>query len=86
MKEGAIIIGDVSKKELGVISGSPAGKAGLREGDIITEVNGEKIGVGHALSNAVVKYSPGDEITLKVLSEGKEKEVKVKLEEFKEQK
>ena len=86
VKEGAIIIGDVSKKELGVISGSPAGKAGLREGDIITEVNGEKIGVGHALSNAVVKYSPGDEITLKVLSEGKEKEVRVTLEEFKEQK
>ncbi|MBI2645170.1 trypsin-like peptidase domain-containing protein [Candidatus Uhrbacteria bacterium] len=86
VKEGAIIVGDVSKKEFGVISGSPAEKAGLQEGDIILEVNGEKIGVGHALSNAVMKYNPGDEITLKVLSKGKEKEVKVKLEEFKEQK
>lgn len=86
VKEGAIILGDVSKKEFGVISGSPAEKAGLREGDIITEVNGEKIGIGHALSNAIMKYSPGDEITLKIISKGKEKEVKVALEEFKEQK
>jgi len=86
VQEGAVIVGDMSKKELGVIAGSPAEKAGLQEGDIITEVSGEKIGVGHALSNAVMKYNPGDEITLRVLSKGKEKEVKVKLEEFKEQK
>lgn len=86
VKEGAIIMGDVSKKELGVISASPAEKAGLQERDIIIQVNGEKIGIGHALSNEIMKYSPGDEITLKIISKGKEKEVRVKLEEFKEQK
>ncbi len=86
VKEGAIIVGDISKKELGVISGSPAEKAGLQDGDIIIAVSGEKIGLGHALSNAIMKYSPGDTVTLKIISKGKEKEVKVTLEEFKEQK
>jgi serine protease Do len=86
VQEGAIIVGDVSRKEFGVIFGSPAEKAGLQEGDIITKVNGEKIGVGHALSNAIMKYNPGDEVLFTVLSKGKEKEVKVRLEEFKEQK
>jgi len=64
--------------------GSPADKAGLQENDIILELNGQKIDQDHSLARLIAQRSPGDEVTLKVLSKGQEKEVKVKLEEYKE--
>jgi len=36
------------------------------------------------LAKEIAKHSPGDEVTLKVLSKGEEKTVKVVLGEFKE--
>ena len=59
-------------------------KAGLVENDIILEVNCEKIDQDYPLMKAIAKFKPGDEITLKVLHKGEEKEVKVRLEELKE--
>ena len=81
---GALIIRGEEKTDLAVIPGSPADKAGLVENDIILEVNGEKIDQDYPLMKAIAKFKPGDEITLKVLHKGEEKEVKVKLEELKE--
>lgn len=83
---GALISGNAKAKELGVIAGSPAEKARLVEGDIILEVDGKRIDQGHALANAIAQYNPGDTVKLKVLSKGKKHEVRVTLEEFKEQK
>ena len=83
---GALIIGNAEQKELGIIAGSPAEKAGLAEGDIILQVNRQKIDDGHSLAHEIAKYAPGDSVTVKVLSKGKEKEIVIKLEEFKEQK
>lgn len=81
---GALIQGNSARKELGVIAGSPAAKAGLGDGDIILEVEGQKIEDGHGLANEIAKYSPGTVIELKVLSRGQTKIVSVMLEEFKE--
>jgi S1-C subfamily serine protease len=81
---GALIIRGEEKTDLAVIPGSPADKAGLVENDIILEVNGEKIDQDYPLMKAIAKFKPGDEITLKVLHKGEEKEVKVRLEELKE--
>ena len=81
---GALIIRGEEKTDLAVIPGSPADKAGLVENDIILEVNGEKIDQNYPLMKAIAKFKPGDEITLKVLHKGEEKEVKVRLEELKE--
>ncbi len=83
---GALIGGNIDKGELGVIGGSPAKKAGLREGDIIVAVNGVRIDASNALANTIAKYSPGDEVTVRVFSGGKERDVVVKLEELKDQK
>lgn len=68
---------------LGVLPGSPADKAGIAEGDIILEVNGEKVTIDHSLLNLLQKFEVGQEVQLKVLSHGNEKTVNVKLEESK---
>ncbi len=81
---GALIVRGEKVTDLAVIPGSPADKAGLEENDIILEVNGQKIDQDHPLAMIISRYQPGDEITLKVLHKGEEKEVKVKLEEMKE--
>lgn len=51
---------------------SPAEKAGLQEGDIILELNGEKITLDNTLAKVVQKYNPGDLVPLKILRNGKE--------------
>lgn len=80
---GALIKGGNSISQLAVTPGSPADKAGIKENDIILEINGEKIDQNNSLVNLIQQYKVGDSITLKVLSGGKEKEVKVVLEEGK---
>lgn len=67
--------------ELAVISGSPADKAGLKEGDIILELNGEKITSDNSLAQIITKYNPGDKMTLKFLRNGQEKSIEVVLAE-----
>lgn len=80
---GALIQRGENVGDLAVIPGSPADKAGLAENDIILEVNGRKIDERLSLAKEIAKYKPGDEIELKILSKGKEKKAKVKLEERK---
>lgn len=62
-----------------VISGSPADKAGLKDGDIITAVNGYKIGKSGSLSALIGEYSPGDTIQLTVLRDGGEQTINLTL-------
>jgi len=53
-----------------VVEGSPADEAGLQPGDIITAVNGLDIDRDNPLDLQVLRFAPGDEITLEVLREG----------------
>jgi serine protease Do len=64
-----------------VIKGSPAEKAGIKSDDVILEVNGERLERGKTLGLALQKYAVGDEISLKVVRGGEEREVRLKLEE-----
>jgi serine protease Do len=80
---GALIIRGNGLGQVAVVPGSPADKAGLVENDIILEVNGEKVGSNSGLVALVSKYKVGEEVTLKVLSKGNEKTLKVSLEEMK---
>lgn len=70
------------KEDISVVPGSPADKAGLVENDIVLEVNGKKLEDKDSLPKEISKFNVGDEITLKIFHKDKEKEVKVKLEEF----
>lgn len=65
--------------EPAIFPGSAAEKAGLKEGDIILEFNGEKITTENTLAKIIMKYNPGDKVVLKILREGKEKILEVVL-------
>lgn len=77
------LISKGSKSGSAVVAGSAAAKAGLKEGDIILEFNGEKVTEDNALSRIISKYLPGDEVTLKVLRSGKEISIRAVLGEYK---
>jgi len=46
---------------------SPADKAGIKQGDIILEINGEKITADNPLNIVLKKYTPGTMVNIKVL-------------------
>jgi len=81
---GALIVRGDSAQELAVVPGSPANKAGLTEGDIILEIDGQKISESLSVAQALRNKSAGDTVRLKVLSKGSEKEVSLTLDEFPE--
>jgi len=81
MKEdkGVLVIGDQTGNQPAVVKDSPADKAGIKEGDVILKINGDEINQDKPLIGLLGKYQPGDEVTLRVLRDGKEMDVKVKL-------
>jgi S1-C subfamily serine protease len=54
-----------------VVPGSPADKAGLKDGDIITSVDGQKITALAPLDDILTEYVPGTTVALDVLRDGK---------------
>ena len=68
-----------NKGEEAITPGSAAEKAGLRESDIILEINQEKITSQNTLAKLLTKYQPGNKIILKVLRGGKEEKIEVTL-------
>lgn len=50
----------------------PAAKAGIKDKDIITAVNGTKVGSAGSLSSLIGEYKPGDTVQLTVIREGNE--------------
>jgi serine protease Do len=80
---GALVVRGEKPTDLAVIPGSPADKAGIAENDIVLEIDGVKVGEDNPLANLVGKHKVGEEIRVKILHKGEEKEVKVKLEEMK---
>lgn len=65
-----------------IVKDSPAAKAGLKEKDIVTAVNGVKIGTAGSLSTLLGEYKPGDTVQLTVIRDGKEIAVNVTLEAY----
>ncbi len=67
-----------------VVSGSPAAKAGLKSGDIITKINNETVGTQGSLSSILGEYRPGDKLTITYLRNGKEQSASVTLDTYTE--
>ena len=78
---GALVSADSG--EAVVTPGSPAEKAGIRAGDIILEIAGEKISKENPLASIVGKKQVGDTVSLKILRDGKEMTIQLALAERK---
>jgi len=79
---GALIIRERFGEEA-IVKDSAADKAGVKEFDILLEINGEKITEKNPLANILQKLGTSNEIEMKILRNGKEIIAKVKLEEKK---
>lgn len=80
---GALIM----REQLGdtaVVPGSSADKAGLKEYDIILEVEGKKITAQTTIQDVIQDHEIGDKVQMKILRNNKEHKVQVKLEEKKQ--
>ena len=79
---GAYILpADKTGGQPAIVSGSPAEKAGLKEGDIIVAVDGKNIDDRNSLTSLLDQHQVGDTVTLKVNRDGKNQNIDVKLEE-----
>ncbi len=78
---GALISRGASPRDPAVVSGSPADKAGVKENDIILEVDGKKLGNDRSLASALGAFTAGDTVQLKILRDGKELQIELTLDE-----
>ncbi|PYS78435.1 MAG: protease Do, partial [Acidobacteria bacterium] len=67
-----------------VQKGSAAERAGLRQGDVITAVNGNAVNDANELRNLVASTQPGSDVTLTIVRDGREQQLKVTLGELTE--
>ncbi|MEJ8800948.1 Do family serine endopeptidase [Pontibacter sp. H249] len=63
----------------GVEEKSGAQEAGLKAGDVITAVNGVKVGKSSQLLEQIARYRPGDKVKVEYLRENKERNTTVTL-------
>lgn len=83
VSEGAYIV--PSENGTSIVENSPASKAGLKEKDIITSIDGEPVTSKRSLVSILGTKSVGSEVTLTVLRDGNEQNIKVVLEAAPEQ-
>lgn len=76
-ERGAWIVSD--GKEPVIASGSPAEKAGLKEGDVIARVDHDILDGRADLGEILIQYKPGASVTLNVVRDGKTLDVPVTL-------
>lgn len=62
-----------------VLDGSPAQEAGLQDGDVVLGIGDEDVDGTNKLSRLVASYSPGEDVRLKILRDGRERNLTVKL-------
>lgn len=79
VENGALIIGDANSPA--IVPNSPAAKAGLKTGDIITKINDKDLSLKQQLADVVSQYKIGDKIDLLVIRDGKEEKLSLTLEE-----
>lgn len=78
-KRGAFIV-EGQRGQPSILEDSPAQKAGLREKDIIIKINGENVDERNSLTSLIGKHQVGEEVTLTIVRDGQEQEIKATLE------
>jgi serine protease DegQ len=63
----------------GVLEGGPADKAGMKPGDVLTQVNGQAVSDVVTLLNRIAQTSPGDEAKINLLRKGKQMSLTVQV-------
>lgn len=71
VQRGAFIPSAIQLGEDTIVDGSPAAKAGLKEGDVITKVNNTKIDENNGLTSVLGRHKVGEKVTLTVVRDGK---------------
>jgi serine protease Do len=61
---------------------SPAAKAGIESGDVITAIDGQKVKDSHDLAIRIAQAAPGTSVKLSVLRQGSEKDINVTLADY----
>lgn len=79
VENGALIMGD--EQYPAITPNSPAAKAGLRTGDIITKINDKNLSLKQTLADIVSQYKINDKIELTIIRDSKEEKISVILEE-----
>ena len=65
-----------------VDAGGPAASAGIRPGDIIAAVGGARVDNTNTLRNRIAGTPPGTEVTLTILRDGREQQIRARLSEL----
>jgi serine protease Do len=74
-QSGGVLMGDVT-------AGTPAAQAGIERGDVILEVDGQKVEDSNQLKLRISQMSPGTSVKLRILHDGSERSVTAKLAEM----
>jgi Do/DeqQ family serine protease len=75
---GGVLIRDV-------VSKTPAERAGLKPGDVITKFDGKKITGVEQFRRVVAETKPGTKVTIEYIRDGEKRTVEAKLEEYPEE-
>ena len=76
---GALLVRGDREGEFAVVPGGPGAKAGLKEKDVIVEIDGDRVDVDFSLQRAIQQKQPGDKVSLKVWRDGEVIDVEVEL-------
>ncbi len=76
--QGAYVVED-ERGSSSIIAGGPAEKAGVKNKDIITKINGLTVGQQGGVSSLIGEYAPGDTVELTIVRDGRTVTLKVTL-------
>jgi serine protease Do len=82
VSDGVIIYSQDPGLQAIVLNG-PADKVGLKQGDIITQIDNQKLDANNSLKKILLQHKAGDTIKIKYLRDNKERNVSLKLGEMK---
>lgn len=80
---GALVVRDHTPGAMAIVPNSPAEKAGVKENDIILELNGDKLTEQIDFSDVLQKCKVGENVKLTLVRDGKELKLVATLEERK---